>query len=369
MGMAGPNWDVARKRTLFNRLRRVLVCLLFLGTQAPLHADTVTLNSGEVLEGKILSETDIQVEIEASFYHGTIFSTRDVPKSDIKSVVRESAEQKQEKAAYAALAKYTLDPDQELTKDQYAAGIAAFVKFLETYTNSTATAEINTRLAEWRAEATYVASGKVKFADTWMTPEEKKPRAERAQRQADLVAAQTGLESLKKQLAELRTQRGSVASNVAAVQEKLKSARARLAALPGGAGSAPDSGGRHYGGLAGRLTEKAVDSTQRAGSEPVSPTPETVQVQSEIASYQQQINQMQESLASFDTKIKDIQSQLPQGEQDVKSSLARLSETSTQSKTGSVQNVPEKKSKAPPPPPPPERTPPWYTRFWKWIHG
>jgi predicted nucleic acid-binding Zn-ribbon protein len=364
MGMAGTNWGGGRKRTLFNPLLRILVSLLFLGTQAPLRADTVTLNSGEVLEGQILSETDTQIEMEVSFYHGTIFSTRDVLKTDIKSIVRESVEQKQEKVAYAALAKYTLDPNQELTKEQYATGIDAFVKFLGTYTNSSATAEIKGRVAEWQAEAAYVASGKVKFADMWMTPEEKKPRAERAQRQADLVVAQTGLESLKKQLAELQTQRATLAANAVATQDKLKSAQARLAALQGGAGSTSDSGGRRD--LAGRLTEKAVASAQSEGSEPTGPSPETAQLQTEIASYQQQMNQVQGSLAPFDTKIKDIQSQIPPREQDVKSALARLSEGSTPSKTGSVQNASAKESAAPPPP---EPTPPWYMRMWKWVHS
>lgn len=363
MGMAGTDWIVPRKRTDFNSLRWVVVCVLLLGAQPLLIADTVTLNSGEVLEGRILSESATQLEMEVSLYHGTILTTRDVPRSDIKSIVRESEEQKQEKAAYAALAKYTLDPNQELTKEQYDAGIAAFTKFLGTYTNSSATAEIKTRIDEWRAEEAYVASGKVKFANTWMTPEEKKPRAERAQRQAALVEAQTGLESLQKQLAELQAQRGPLAANVAAAQEKLKSAQAQLATLQGGAGSAANSGRRD---LAGRLTEKALASAQREGSESTGPSPEAAQLQAEIAADQQRVNQAQAALAPYDAKIKDIQSEIPQREQDVKSALARLSETSSQGKTGHVQRASAKAPKAPPPPQP---TPPWYMRLWKWVHG
>src|SRR5258708_30771241 len=74
--------------------------LLFLGSSATLTADTLTLKSGDVVEGQIISETETQIEIEASLYHGTIFSRRQVDKADIQSIVRETLEQKQEKVAY-----------------------------------------------------------------------------------------------------------------------------------------------------------------------------------------------------------------------------------------------------------------------------
>src|SRR6266851_1334603 len=92
-----------RVRTSPGCLCWIFAGLLFLVPPAALKADTLTLNSGEVLEGQILSETETQIEIRASFYRGTIFSTRQVDKSDIQSIVRESVEQKQEKEAYAAL--------------------------------------------------------------------------------------------------------------------------------------------------------------------------------------------------------------------------------------------------------------------------
>ena len=206
----GKSWNVERSGTASNLLFRVSACLLFLCIQAPLKADTLILNSGEVLEGQILFETDTRIEIRVSLYHGTILSKREVPKTDIKSIFRESVEQKQERAAYVALEKYTLNPNQELTKTQYATGIAAFEKYLATYTNSASPAEINKRLADWRAEVSNVASGKVKFADTWMTQEEKKAQADHWQRQADVQAAQNALQSLKKQLADLQRQRGTL---------------------------------------------------------------------------------------------------------------------------------------------------------------
>jgi len=65
----------------------------------------------------------------------------------IKSIARESAEHKQEKAAYEALSKYTLSPNQEFTRDQYAAGIASFEKFLAKYPNSDFAEDIKKRIA------------------------------------------------------------------------------------------------------------------------------------------------------------------------------------------------------------------------------
>jgi predicted nucleic acid-binding Zn-ribbon protein len=345
------------------------MCVLLLGTPTALKADTVTLKSGEVLQGQILSETDTQIEFEVSLYHGTILTKREVPKSDIRSIVRESIEQKQEKAALAALGKYTLNPNQELTKDQYTAGIAAFEKFQATYTNSSSAAAVSQSLADWRAEASNVASGKVKFASKWMTPEEKKPQVERAQRQADVQAAQSALASLNKQLADLQSQRATLAGSVAAAQAKLTAARARLQSLQGTAGTASRSGGRRD--WAGQLTAGVVDSSQREASQETGPNPETARVQNEITSYQQQVDRAQGPLGSLDAKIRDVQSQIAQREEDSKSALARLSELSTQAKTGTVQSASSKDThvgearRAPPPAP----SPPWYMRAWKWLHG
>jgi hypothetical protein len=345
------------------------------------NADTVTLNSGQVLEGRILSETDTQLVIEASLYHGTILSTREVLKSEIRSIVRESPEQIHEKADYAALGAYALNPNQELTKGQYDAGIAAFVKFLTTYTNSNFAADINHHLADWQTEASNVASGKVKFAGAWMTPDEKKVQVEHGQRQAAVQAAQATLQSLKKQLADAQTQRAAQAEKLAATQKQLADAQSRLANLPDAAGSGSGSAGNQGGrrDLAGRLTAGVVGVSQgEAMGEPVS-NPERSQVQAEVNSCQQRVAQEQGALTSLDAKITDLQSQIPPREQEYKTSLVQLSGTTTQSQASGVQassakpdhpsetNAPAKT--AHPSAPPPEPTPPWYTRAWKWFHG
>ena len=115
MSALGLHKTVKMVRTSPNCLCWILAGLFFLVHSAVLRADTLTLKSGEIVEGQIISETETQIEIEASLYHGTIFSRKQVDKTDIQSIVRETLEQKQEKEAYANLAKFTLNPNQELT--------------------------------------------------------------------------------------------------------------------------------------------------------------------------------------------------------------------------------------------------------------
>ncbi|HVM60789.1 MAG TPA: hypothetical protein VMV72_07980 [Verrucomicrobiae bacterium] len=344
----------------------MMMCALHAWSPTPASADTVTLKSGEVLEGRVLSETDTQLVIEASFYHGTIFSTREVARSDIQSVVRETPEQKQEKADYEALATFTLNPNQELTTNQYDAGIAMFQTFLTTHTNSPHAAEVTRRLADWRAESSDVASGKVKFAGAWMAPSEK-----------NLQQARATLQSLTQQLAVLQQQRTAQADKLAATQKQLADAQSRLASMSGGSGSAAKQSGRRD--LAGRVTAGVVGASQGENTgEPVS-SPERTRVEGEINSYQQQVTQQQGVLASLDAKIADIQSQMPTQEQNYQSALAQSS-GATPSNNISVAQAPSAKparasgtntlartTRAPAPAP--EPPPPWYTRAWKWLHG
>jgi hypothetical protein len=357
-------------RVLLHQWVSILAGVLLAWGVSPANADTITLNSGEVLDGRILSETDTQLVIEASFYNGTILSTREVAKSDIRSISRETPEQKQEKADYAALGAYVLTPDQELTKSQYDEGIAAFEKFLAAYTNSSNAADINHRLADWQAEASNVAGGKVKFAGTWMTPGEKK-----------VQAAQAAVQSLKKQLADAQTQRAAQAEKLASAQKELADAQSRLASVPDASGSGSGSTGNQGGrrDLAGRVTAGVVGVSQGENmGEPVS-NPDRSQAQAEVNSSQQRVTQEQGVLTLLDAKIADLQSQIPPREQQYKTSLAQSSGTTSQSRASAVQ-VPSPQTArtietnasaktAQPPAPATDPTPSWYMRAWKWFHG
>jgi TolA-binding protein len=328
-------------------------------------ADTVTLNSGEVLEGQIVSETDDVVEMEVAMYHGTIMTTERIPKADIKSIVRESLADKKAKAAYSALSKYTLNNDQELSSDEYAAGIAAFRAFLSKYPNSSYTGEVEHLIATWSAEAGNVASGKVKFAGQWMSPEQKTARAEEARERAEIESARVTLPSLKAQLADLRTQRAALTANVAVVQSKLAAAQARLASIPEAASSGTTAVGADRPGLAGQLTQRIKVPNQTEAETAAPQSPERTQAQNDIATYQQQINQAQTKVAELDTKIQELQTQIPKLEATVKlAAPENPSEVPGTTVKTNATPAGKRKPAAPAPPPPPA---PWYKRAWDWV--
>src|SRR5271169_2715763 len=77
-------------------------------------ADSITLNSGEVIDGQIVSETNSQIDIKTANKNRTIFMTRTVAKSDIKTVQRESPMKREELSAYDNLGKYQVEANQEL---------------------------------------------------------------------------------------------------------------------------------------------------------------------------------------------------------------------------------------------------------------
>ena len=163
-----PRWN-----TYFSNLLFAISICAFLYASPLLNADTVTLNSGDVITGRILAESDTNVTVEIANARRTIVSKRIILKTDIKGIIRETAEKAQEMADYATLAQFKLYPNQELTEAQYAAGISAFQGFLQANPTSGYAAELSNRIVVWQTEVSNVQSGQVKFANKWMTPEEK----------------------------------------------------------------------------------------------------------------------------------------------------------------------------------------------------
>ncbi len=145
--------------------------------------DSVTLNSGEILKGRITSLTETDVTVEVANEQHTIFTTQTIAKSDIKEIYKPTPEQRREHAAYEALGRYQLNSNQELKPADYAEGIAAFDKFLVAWPNSEHTTNITARQTAWRFEEFEVEHGRVKFDDKWMMPETKKTLFEEQQRQ------------------------------------------------------------------------------------------------------------------------------------------------------------------------------------------
>ena len=332
------------------------------------------------MEGTVLSEADSEVRIEVSNSKKTIFTTRVIPRTDIQSIQRETPEQKSQRESFEKLAKFQLNPNQELTSDQYAEGIAAFDKFLAKYPNSSFAEDINKRIADWRAEASNVESGKVKSVNKWMTPEEKKVQAELWQKQADVQAAQNALQLLKKQLASLQAQRGQLAEDLGVAQGNLAATKTTLANLQDTQEPVYDT--KTVYGSQYDPHSHTIAVGPGIGSQSQTPTgyktvpnPQRAILQSSVAFYQKQVGQGQAALATLDAKIRDIQFQIPKLEQNYGQAVARVSAPTQPTKPSEPAQAKVKPPptpsppKTPPPPPPKPEPKTWYVRLWNWIHG
>src|SRR2546426_302154 len=98
-------------------------------------ADSITLKSGEVLDGHIVRKTEADIEIEVSLGSGGT-QIRTFAREVIKAIKEDTPEEKAHSAAYKALDKYQLDANQERTVEQCTNAIAAFSKFLLDYPQS-----------------------------------------------------------------------------------------------------------------------------------------------------------------------------------------------------------------------------------------
>jgi hypothetical protein len=162
--------------------------------------DSIILNSGEVVQGRVISETETQIEVEVAHANRTIFTTRTILKTEIKTMGRETPEQKAEQSAYGALVKYKLDPNQEFSADYYSQGIAAFEGFIDLYPHSTFVSDVHQQATIWQGEKTQVLKGLVKVGNQWMSPAEKRPKYElklASQRVSQTKQRLTSLESLR----------------------------------------------------------------------------------------------------------------------------------------------------------------------------
>lgn len=207
----------------------LVVALVIAGAITPAFGEsTVTLKSGETLQGDIISDTNGVLQMELHNVSRSITFHRDISHDDIQTIQTETTAQVAERTAYESLAKFQLNPNQEQSAGTCGQVIAVFRKFLIDYPNSDKAPAIQQRLDAWQAELRHVSDGEVKFGNKWMTPEDKKPLVEHWQRQMNVQAAQNTLDSLKRKLQDLQRQRGSLANNLALAQANLDSAIQQL---------------------------------------------------------------------------------------------------------------------------------------------
>ena len=313
--------------------KTVMMALLFLAGMltAAFGEAIVTLKSGEVLHGDIVSDTNDVLRIRAFSANRSISSLRSVPRSDVQNVQIETPAEVAERVDYFALSKFQLAADQEQSTGFYNQWIAAFEKFLNDYPKSDKAAIIQQRLEICQAELKHVADGEVKFANKWMTPEEKKPQA------------------LNKQLTDLESQRDSLAKTVTALQGRLQGQQTQLQNL--------------------RDTQEPVYATRdsgppnhyaqrfNTGQMRTVVNPEKPAVLADIAWCQQQIASDGVTLANLDAKIQSLKIQIPQAQHAYEVALAKTNQE------------PVQVAVAPPPPPAVEAivAPPVVVKPESWI--
>ena len=283
---------------------------LWLSTSQFLKADTVTMNSGEVIVGEIRSETDTQIEIITTNAKRTISSKRLIPKADIKTFTHETAEQKRENADYETLTQYKLDPNQELTKARYAAGISAFQGFLTEHPKSGFATELSNRITAWQTELSNIETSQVKFADKWMTPVEKSVLYSEWQKNQQVQLALETVNTLQKKLADMQQRRKKAAATLVATQGDLVETQSQLA-------NHKDIQTPIYRDVFVPASGPTASYYRREATGQFTTTinPERPRLENRVASLQGDIAQLQASISALDPRIQDMQIQIQNAQQ------------------------------------------------------
>ena len=148
-------------------IRKTPVLLsLFLCLCAGLIADTVTLKSGEKLEGKILSETETELTMSVQV-SATIKDERVMKKETIAKVEKVQPDEE----AWAVIAHY-MPGTESLERDEYDRIRMALGYFTGTFSKSPHAALAQSRLDQFTAEQVRVSVGEIKLNGQWL-PKEK----------------------------------------------------------------------------------------------------------------------------------------------------------------------------------------------------
>ena len=149
-------------------------------------ADTVTLKTGEVIEGKISSESDTQLTLELKL-PGGITDSLTVSKDDVLSIAKVQPDE----LAWAPL--MALKPGTtSLPAAFYETATQSLKGFLAQFATSPFAADAQKALAALEEEKTRVDAGEIKINDRWLTKEE-------AQRERYQIAAAVNFQLMKDQ--------------------------------------------------------------------------------------------------------------------------------------------------------------------------
>ena len=145
----------------------LLVCAgLYLATTHLTHADTLTLKSGETLEGKVLSETAQEIVMDVMVAPG-ITDQKTLAKSDVQSMAKTPTDE----IAYQAIKGCQIE-SRSLPASSYVAIVKSLETFLKTYPQSGRAAEVQATLKAFKEEQERVKAKNTKWDNIWYTPEE-----------------------------------------------------------------------------------------------------------------------------------------------------------------------------------------------------
>lgn len=146
-------------------------------------ADTILLNDGEKLEGKIIAESPTQVTIE--WRVGGVIDERTVLRSEIKTLEKEPPDE----ADFRPLKNWK--PGQNwLHPEDNDAAIAQFKSFIHHYPLSTHLAEAHDALDGFNRERNRAVAGEVKFHGKWLS-------SDQASEQKEDILAEAYFDSMK----------------------------------------------------------------------------------------------------------------------------------------------------------------------------
>ena len=167
-------------------LRFLPACLIASSLCCGVFADTVTLKTGEVIEGKVTSESDTQLTLELKL-SGGITDSRTVSKADVLSIARVQPDE----LAWAPL-KALKPGTTSLPAAFYETATQSLKGFLAQFATSPFAADAQKALAALEEEKTRVDAGEIKIDDRWLTKEE-------AQRERYQIAAAVNFQLMKDQ--------------------------------------------------------------------------------------------------------------------------------------------------------------------------
>jgi hypothetical protein len=128
--------------------------------------DTVTLKTGEHLEGKVTAETDKDVTMQVQVSAG-ITDERVIPKAQIEKLDKTSPEVE----AYRQIVAIQLGKD-SMAVSQYDPYIRALKAFVEQFPNSVRTIDVQTVLNSFEAEKKRVEAGEIKMNGQWLSKQQ-----------------------------------------------------------------------------------------------------------------------------------------------------------------------------------------------------